>query len=163
MLGDLRGLEAGFKAPHCTISGRPFNGDKVYRDSKLCNVMTTLEMARRLQTQGSKVTCNALAPGFIPTTGLFRSYPSFVMSLFTFVMRDVLGIAVTEEEGGRRLAYMIDSPDLEGVSGAYYATNKKTRTFEAMLPSEEARDVNKAARLWHLTEKLLEEHERDEQ
>lgn len=155
MLGDMAGLEAGFKSVHSMISGRPFNSDQAYRDSKLCNVMTALELARRLQARHSRATCICLAPGFIPSTGLFREYNPYAMYLFSFFMRDVLGVAVTEEEGGKRLAYMVDSCDLDGVSGAYYAQNRQTGKFEAAVPSAEASDASKAARLWAATEKLI--------
>jgi NAD(P)-dependent dehydrogenase (short-subunit alcohol dehydrogenase family) len=155
MLGNLQGLEAGLHGQSAMISGRPFSSEQAYKDSKLCNVIATLEMARRLSRGQSSVTCNCLAPGFIPSTGLFREYNSYAVYIFSFFMRNVLNVAVSEEEGGKRLAYMVDSPDLEGVSGAYYARNPKTGKFEAVTPSVEARDIAKAGRLWELTERLL--------
>ena len=40
-LGDLSGFEAGFKDPVAMASGKPFKPGKAYKDSKLCNMITT--------------------------------------------------------------------------------------------------------------------------
>lgn len=155
MLGTLQGLEAGFQGEHSMVSGRPYNSEQAYKDSKLCNVMIALELARRLKAENVPVTCNCFAPGLIPTTGLFREYNAYALYVFDFFMRHVLQLAVTEEEGGRRLAHMIGSPELEGVTGAYFARNAKTGLFEAVSPSAEALDTDKAAKLWMVTDRLL--------
>jgi protochlorophyllide reductase len=138
------------------IDGSRFNSDKAYQDSKLCNVMTTLELAHQLQAAKSSVTCNCMSPGLIPTTGLFREYNAYLVYLFNFAMTNILQVAVTEEEGGRRLAYMIASPDLEGKTGLYFARNPVTREFEPTEPSAAAKNPIDRARLWSLTQALLD-------
>lgn len=65
----MKGLAAGFRNEYSMVDGGPYDGDKAYKDSKLCNVATSLEFARRLQAKGSKVSCNVMNPGLIPTTG----------------------------------------------------------------------------------------------
>lgn len=45
------------------VSGEPFDADKAYKDSKLCNVLMAREMAARLQARGSSVTANCFGPG----------------------------------------------------------------------------------------------------
>jgi protochlorophyllide reductase len=47
-LGNLEGLEAGFKAPIAMIDGKPFKPGKAYKDSKLCNMITGRELHRRI-------------------------------------------------------------------------------------------------------------------
>jgi len=47
-LGDLSGFKSGFKAPIAMASGKPFKPGKAYKDSKLCNMITTQELHRRL-------------------------------------------------------------------------------------------------------------------
>jgi len=47
-LGDLSGFAAGFKAPLAMANGKPFKPGKAYKDSKLCNMITTQELHRRL-------------------------------------------------------------------------------------------------------------------
>ena len=138
------------------IDGSAFNADKAYQDSKLCNVMTTLELAHRLQLQKSHVMCNCMSPGLIPTTGLFREYNAYLVYFFNFAMKNILQVAVSEEEGGRRLAYMIASPELEGKTGLYFARNPAPGVFEPVEPSIAAKDPIARARLWSLTQALLD-------
>src|SRR5262245_23376175 len=45
---------------------RPFEGLRAYAQSKACNRLLTWALARRLE--GSGVTANAMAPGFVPGT-----------------------------------------------------------------------------------------------
>jgi protochlorophyllide reductase len=59
------------------VDGSAYDGDKAYKDSKLCNVMLSLEVARRLQEKRSGVTCNVMNPGLIPTTGIDK--PTIVL------------------------------------------------------------------------------------
>ncbi|MGB0563579.1 MAG: protochlorophyllide reductase, partial [Spirulinaceae cyanobacterium] len=46
-LGNLEGMEAGFKEPVTMINGKKFKSGKAYKDSKLCNVLTMRELHRR--------------------------------------------------------------------------------------------------------------------
>ncbi len=130
------------------------------------NILTTLELSRRLTQQNSHVTCNCMSPGFIPTTGLFREFNFFLVNIFIFVMKYVLNVTVTEEEGGKRLVYMITDSELNGKSGMYYGKTKKIddgsdsagdiRLFGPILPSIEARDLKQGELLWNLTEQLID-------
>ena len=56
-----------------------------------------------------------------------------------------------EEEGGRRLAYMVESPMLDGVTGGYFSGKPGYYPFEATTPSKEARSEQTGRRLWELT------------
>ncbi len=52
-LGDLSGLAQG---PAFTmVDGGAYDADKAYKDSKLCNMLFTRELSRRLEAAGSKV------------------------------------------------------------------------------------------------------------
>jgi len=46
-LGELQGLEAGFRSPVAMIDGKPFKPAKAYKDSKLCNMIISHELNRR--------------------------------------------------------------------------------------------------------------------
>ena len=46
-LGDLQGMESGFKAPIAMIDGKKFKPGKAYKDSKLCNMLTMRELHDR--------------------------------------------------------------------------------------------------------------------
>lgn len=154
-LGDLAGLKSGLEPPSYMIDGGAYNADKAYKDSKLCNVITTLEMTRRQAQQNSTVTCNCMNPGLVPTTGLFRGFNPLFVAVFTFLTRYVFKVAVSEEEAGRWLAYMISSADLRGVNGKYFSGKPGKQEFLPIEPSKEARDAVKAKQLWDYTERLL--------
>ena len=66
-LGDLRGMKAGSKNPIEMIDGKNFNGAKAYKDSKICNMMTVLELHRRYH-KSTGVTFSSMYP--------VSSYPS---------------------------------------------------------------------------------------
>ena len=73
-LGDLSGFEAGFQDPISMASGKPFKPGKAYKDSKLCNMITTQELHRRLNTE-TGITFTSLYPGCVADTPLFRNTP----------------------------------------------------------------------------------------
>ena len=76
-LGGLAGLSSGPRFTMC--DGGAFDGNKAYKDSKLCGVLFARELARRLEEQGlggggsGGLVCNAFSPGFVPTSELFRN------------------------------------------------------------------------------------------
>jgi len=73
-LGDLQGLEAGFRAPIAMIDGKAFKAGKAYKDSKLCNMITNREFHRR-HHDSRGVVFNTLYPGCVADTALFRYAP----------------------------------------------------------------------------------------
>jgi hypothetical protein len=76
---------------------------------------------------------------------------------FTFLTRYVFKVAASEEEGGARLAFLIQDPSLNGVSGKYLSTTQAGLGLSEFMPIEasiEARDEAKAKKFWQLTEKL---------
>lgn len=150
--GDLVGIAAGFRSDMAMVDGGPYDADKAYKDSKLCNVITALELHRRLRKSKSSITSNVMNPGLIPTTGLFRNINPIFVFIFTFLTRYVFKVAVSEEEGGRRLAYMISNPALNGVSGAYFSGKPGVEEFLPITPSKEAQDESKAKKLWEYSD-----------
>jgi protochlorophyllide reductase len=153
----MSGFAAGFKAPITMIDNGEYDPDKAYKDSKLCNVMTSIEFARRLKAEKSTITCNVMNPGLIPTTGLFRSINPLFVLIFTFLTKNIFRVAVSEEEGGKCLAYMIDNPLLNNCSGGYFTAvpGPKGKEFGIAVASKEAQDEEKGRKLWFLTEKLI--------
>lgn len=157
-LESMRGLEEGFLPPISMINGQSsYDGDKAYKDSKLCNVATTIELARRLKEQNSTVTANVFNPGLIPTTGLFRGLNPFFVLIFTFLTRYVFKVAVSEDEGGGRLVKMIIDPVIGKCTGGYISSNsvQSFGSFVPISPSREAQDQAVGKKLWALTEKIV--------
>ena len=157
-LGNMKGLENGFLDPETMINGESYNTDKAYKDSKLCNVVTSLELARRLLSNRSKITSNVMNPGLIPTTGLFRDLNPFFVAIFTFITRYIAKVAVDETEGGRRLSFMVESPTLDGVTGTYYSGKPGVEEFKPISPSTEASKEVTGKKLWTFTEKLVSKY-----
>jgi len=156
-LGDLKGLEEYFeKGTFDMVDGGAFDGDKAYKDSKLCNIFFMLEMDRLLRQKKSKVTCNAFSPGLIPTTGLFRNQNKLFSSAFS-VITGIVGVAATVQQGGDCLVYMVDAENLQQQSGLFLTTEpgKPNSKFAPFQVSIEASSEQKAKKLWTLSSKLV--------
>jgi len=157
-LGKLVGLEPGRfgKGGAAMVDGGAFNAGKAYKDSKLCNVLFTLELARRLKLQGSKVTVNCLSPGLIPSKTFFRNQNQTFSNTFAWAATNILRIAETTEFGGDTLCYMALQPSLDGKSGLFYsAVPPGAHVFVERTPSPEARDEAEAAELWKRSAALV--------
>lgn len=155
-LGDLSGMEAGFKAPIAMINGKPFKAGKAYKDSKLCNVLTMLELHRRFH-ESTGIVFSSVYPGCVATTGLFRHHFPLFQKLFPLFQKYITGGFVTEELAGERVADLVTEPKYKQ-SGLYWSwgnRQKKGRESFVQEISVEASDEAKAARLWELSEKLV--------
>jgi len=117
----------------------------VYSNSKLANALFANELSRKLE--GTKVTANFLHPGVIKT-GLARESHAALRGLFFFLgglfMKSV-------PQGAATSVYCAISPDLENVTGKYFADCNVTAA------SATANDPKIAARFWEVTEKLVSE------
>ncbi len=116
-------------------------GSRAYGRSKLCNVLFTYELARRLE--GAGVTANALHPGLVATNiltnnGHFGRFLNFFLRL--------RGISV--EAGAITPVYAASSPEMEGVSGKYLFKKQPVRS------SDRSYDESLAAGLWELSARL---------
>ena len=87
-----------------------FAGAREYAVSKLCNVLFTQELARRLD--GTAVTCYALHPGVV-ASDIWRRVPRLARP---FITRRML----TTEQGAVTSVYCATSPAVAGDNGLYY-------------------------------------------
>ena len=159
-LGELEGLRAG--AGFVMVNGSDrFDGNKAYKDSKLCNVLMARELDRQLDGAMPVI---AWSPGLVITRnngGFFRynkrSNP-LGMGAFAFVARDLLRITESPENAGRLLAQLVSDPEIE--QGFSYFTNKVVRPgvhrLEPTATSVEGADLIKAEQLWQLSEQLIQ-------
>jgi len=123
-------------------SERRYRGLRVYARSKLCNILWTRELARRLA--GSKITANCCHPGGV-STRLGQTDAAWSRALTR-----VLGLfLLTPEQGARTSVYLATAPGLGSVSGRYFA---KEREVE---PARFARDDAAGRRLWEVSEALV--------
>jgi protochlorophyllide reductase len=154
-LGDLQGLAAGFKAPISMIDGKPFKAGKAYKDSKLCNMMTSRELHQRYH-DATGIVFNTLYPGCVADTPLFRnSYPLF-QKIFPWFQKNITKGYVSQELAGDRVAQVVADPEFKQ-SGAHWSWGNRQKvggkSFVQEL-SDKASD-DKAVRMWELTEKLV--------
>jgi protochlorophyllide reductase len=154
-LGDLQGLAAGFKAPISMIDGKPFKAGKAYKDSKLCNMMTSRELHRRYHA-ATGIVFNTLYPGCVADTPLFRnSYPLF-QKIFPWFQKNITKGYVSQELAGDRVAQVVADPAF-GQSGVHWSWgNRQQAGREGFVQelSDKASD-DKAVRMWELSEKLV--------
>ena len=119
---------------------------QAYHRAKLCNVYFTLELAERLR--GSGVTVNAVSPGYFVNTTIYRNLRGIFRwgSYLVFGIGSMLGLN-TPEKGARTHIYCASAPEIEGVSGQYFAYCKVAE------PSALARDESIRKRVWAWSEK----------
>lgn len=124
-------------------------GRRAYSASKLCNVLTARELARRLAADRPDLMVAAYDPGFTPGTGLARDYPSAIGSIFRFALPLVAGLSdrmSTPANSGRLLAELATSPHYQSARGAYFAV--RGSVLVEREPSTLAQDQGVADQLW---------------
>jgi retinol dehydrogenase 14 len=120
-----------------------YSGQRAYSQSKLASVMFTNELARRLE--GTGVTANSLHPGVVRTN--FGAEDQ--AWLFTVVSHVVLPFLKTPAQGAQTSIYLASSPNMDGVTGEFFA-NGKPKTANKV-----AYDTDMAARLWQVSAELV--------
>jgi retinol dehydrogenase 14 len=120
------------------VIGRDYSAFSAYANSKLANVLFTYELARRLE--GTGVTANCLHPGAVGTN-LFRGLPK--------ILRGLIGlVTMGPERGARTSIYLASSPEVEGLSGKYFASRRQEKSSDASYDRDAAR------KLWDVSEEL---------
>jgi protochlorophyllide reductase len=155
-LGDLKGFEEGFKEPITMINGKKFKPGKAYKDSKLCNVLTMLELHRRYH-ESTGITFSSLYPGCVAETPLFRNHYPLFQTIFPLFQKYITGGYVSQETAGERVADVVTDPELKQ-SGVYWSWGNRQKpgrkSFEQEV-SNEASDRQKAEKMWNLSAKLV--------
>ncbi len=122
---------------------RKYRGFRAYSRSKLMNVLFTYELARRLA--GTGVTANALHPGFVASN--FGKNNGDMTGVGMAVASRLF--AISPEKGARTSIYLASSPEVEGVSGQYFARCRAVRSSPASYDEAAARY------LWEVSEALV--------
>lgn len=101
-------------------------GQRRYTTTKLCNILTTYELQRKLSETNIRV--NAFDPGFVPGTGLARNYPPFlrfisneILPVLRFFMHNVN----TAQVSGKRLANLAYADQYKSFKGKYFEGDKE--------------------------------------
>jgi NAD(P)-dependent dehydrogenase (short-subunit alcohol dehydrogenase family) len=126
-------------------SKKGYSGFAVYSKSKLCNILFTRELARRIA--GTGITANSLHPGFVATR--FGDQSGGVLSALVRVAKPIG--AISPEEGAKTIIYLASSPEVARSSGEYF-----TKCAPA-APSAEARNDQDARKLWDISAEIAGE------
>jgi retinol dehydrogenase-14 len=122
---------------------RHYSGHRAYSQSKLANVLFTNELARRLE--GTGVTATAVHPGVVRTNFGAEDQAWY----FAVISRVVRPLLKTPAQGAQTPIYPASSPDLDGVTGQFFAN----RTPKAA--NKAAYDTDLTARLWQVSADLV--------
>jgi len=114
---------------------------KAYSQSKLANALFAFELARRLD--GTRVTSNCFHPGVVRSNfgkGLGGAGGAIYPLIGVFM--------VSPEKGSETQVYLASSPEVEGVTGKYFAKKEVRRS------SRDSNDLVVARHLWEVSEEL---------
>ena len=118
-----------------------YQAQRAYGTSKLCNILFTKELARRLENKDISVNC--LHPGVV-RTGFAQDQGGYFAWGFRLFRRFFL----SAEEGAQTPLFLAYHPSIKKMSGGYYARCTLQKT------SKRAQDPILAKKLWDLSERL---------
>ena len=119
-----------------------YDPGRAYGQSKLANVLFTLELARRLQD--TDATANAVRPGVIPTN-LGRHLPQWQVWALKTIGKP---FTKTVGAGAATTCYVATAPALDKVSGIFFEHCNPHR------PGGHTENIEMAAKLWAVSEEL---------
>lgn len=132
--------EAGaFDFDDLGVKERPYAGLQVYARTKLANVLTANEFARRFAKSQPQISSNSVHPGSVQTS-IVRDN-----ALLNIGIKIAGPFLRTAKEGAATTLYAATHPSLQRVSGAYFSDERQ------VPPSKHARDEAAAQRLWELS------------
>ena len=116
-----------------------------YGNSKLAQILHTIELNKRLREQKSAVSVYSLHPGVILTNLLqYSAFLYWVCFIFNFLCKSV-------EQGAATTVFCAIHPSVKSCSGGFF------KDCKIMSPTLPLGANEKAARLWDISEKLVEE------
>jgi retinol dehydrogenase-11 len=116
----------------------------VYYHSKLCNILFTIELAKRLN--GTGITTYSLHPGAVKTE-IFR-HARGPAKLFLNTLKNLF--FKTSEEGAQTTIYCAVAKGLEDHSGEHFADCRRVEPYKT------ATDPQLAKKLWQLTQEIVQ-------
>jgi NAD(P)-dependent dehydrogenase (short-subunit alcohol dehydrogenase family) len=101
---------------------RQYNSLGAYTRSKLCNILFTYELSRRLA--GSTMTANCFSPG--PTLTRLGDNMRGLHAVFPWLLKEIPYLLAFPEHAARTPVYAASSPDLDGVTGRFFLRCRET-------------------------------------
>jgi len=113
-----------------------YNGISTYSQSKLCNILFSLQLKERLAE--TNITVNTVHPGYVKSSLFDQMGPRSFESV------------PTSAHGARSAIYVATSPALDGVSGGYFYLEKEDDRLSPV-----AQDATLAQALWEKSMRYL--------
>jgi NAD(P)-dependent dehydrogenase (short-subunit alcohol dehydrogenase family) len=120
-----------------------YNPIQAYGRSKLCNLLFSYELSRRLS--GTHITSNALNPGWV-ATDIYKKVNPWLTPIINPVIR---WIGRSPSVGAQTSIYLATSLEVEGITGKYY------ESLRAIQSSDASYDLGSAQRLWKISSELV--------
>ena len=136
-------VHASGKIEFDNLQGERDYSPKAYDNSKLANILFTMELARRLE--GTGVTVNALYPGFV-ATGFAKNNGKVIAALVSIFAPLV---ARSPAKGAETSIYLASSPSVEGITGKYFYDSR------VVPAAPQATDRAVARKLWDVSAKTV--------
>src|SRR5687768_5922880 len=125
------------------LQGEREYGPRAYDNSKLANILFTMELARRLE--GTGVTVNSLHPGFV-ATGFAKNNGKVIAALVSLITPLV---ARSPAKGAETSIFLASSPSVDGITGKYFYDS------QAIPAAPQATDMVVAKKLWDVSAEMV--------
>lgn len=124
---------------------------RAYSSSKLANIMTAREAAKRFPG----LSVMSYDPGYVPWTGLGRDNGAVIAALVSFILPKVMkkDRSSTIPRSGKFLADLATDPRAANCHGDYWSV--RGRELVNLAPSELARDDAACTKLWDDSARLV--------
>jgi len=119
-----------------------FTPFRAYSQSKLANILFTVELSQRLH--GTGVTVNCLHPGVVRT----RFAVDRKTNKLSFFAKLYQPFTITQEKGAETSIFLASSPEVQNITGQYFDKKKIARTSKA------AQNEDDAKKLWNVSMQL---------
>ena len=137
------GAYASGKIEFDNLQGERNYSPRAYDNSKLANILFTMELARRLE--GTGLTVNALHPGFV-ATGFAKNNGRAIAALVSIFAPLV---ARSPAKGAETSIYLASSPSVEDITGEYFYDS------HVVTAAPQATDRVVARKLWDVSAKMV--------
>jgi NAD(P)-dependent dehydrogenase (short-subunit alcohol dehydrogenase family) len=125
------------------LQGERNYSPSAYDNSKLANILFTMELARHLE--GTGVTVNALHPGFV-ATGFAKNNGKVIAALVSLFAPLV---ARSPAKGAETSIYLASSPSVDGIRGKYFYDS------HVIPAAPQATDRVVARKLWDVSAEIV--------
>ena len=125
---------------------RGYNGLRAYGQTKLANILFTLEFNRRVGAEAA-LHAYAVDPGLVKTEIGFKGTPALVR--WIWMQRRRGGVPV--ERPARSIVTLLSEPSAQNSKSVYWKDGKPRQ------PSSRATDPESARRLWALSEQMVQQ------